>query len=242
VDHIPARSLFQGKQWPEGYVFPACAACNSGASDDELLMGVAVRILVGRAPTAEEQRELENALSGVRHRMPNVLRAFRERSRVETRRFFRENGVDQRSLAPDELYLMEIPREIQEAEARYGAKLGKALHYMHTRRIAPADAAVKVKVFTNVDLIKPNFPVETLRILTNGAVIQRGDTSLHERFTYRFAVTDTGEASAFWIVFGESTAMLVGVFSDGQRYEQRRADRLAKAANPEIADGLRDFA
>ena len=36
-DHIPARSLFVDRQWPEGFVFPACRSCNSSSRFDGLL-------------------------------------------------------------------------------------------------------------------------------------------------------------------------------------------------------------
>lgn len=227
IDHIPARGLFLGRVWPDGYEFPACEACNAGASDDELLMSVAIRIFLHKEPSEQEERELELALSGVKHRHPNLLRQFRELTRVETRRFLRERGHGTTLANGGELYVMNIPPEMSEAYGRYGTKLAKALHYLHAGKITPATAEIKVRALTNADLIKLPFPADVLNILTNGTQIGRGTTSLAEQFSYRFAITDDAEASAFWVTFGESTAMLLAVFSDAERYARTKATRLA---------------
>jgi hypothetical protein len=238
IDHIPARGLFLGRVWPDGYEFPACEACNAGASDDELMMAVAVRVLLFRDPSSTETQELENALSGLKYRLPHVLKKFRESSRVQARRFLRERGIETTN-GGTELFVMHVPEEIQSAAMRYGAKLAKALHYKHTGQIAKCTAAVKVKVMTNADLMAPTFPLESLSVLTNGAVIQRGVTSLKGQFDYRFAITEDARASAFWALFGESTAMLLAVFSDSQEYEQHKAARLAaRAGGLSLLEGL----
>jgi hypothetical protein len=33
VEHCPPRAMFDNKEWPEGYAFPACASCNGGSSN-----------------------------------------------------------------------------------------------------------------------------------------------------------------------------------------------------------------
>jgi len=128
-----------------------------------------------------------------------------------------------------EVYVMKIPPEMGEAYTRYGTKLAKALHYLHTKRIAPSTAAIKVRALTNADLIKLPFSADILNILTSGAQVRRGNTSLTDQFSYKYAITDDAEASAFWVTFGESAAMLLALFSDGERYERLKAARLRAA-------------
>jgi hypothetical protein len=39
-DHIPSRSILDARQWPEGYRFPACAACNRVTPSDEVVIAM----------------------------------------------------------------------------------------------------------------------------------------------------------------------------------------------------------
>src|ERR1017187_879161 len=43
-DHWPSRAIFNQRQWPEGYVFPACEQCNAATADDETLFAMLCRI------------------------------------------------------------------------------------------------------------------------------------------------------------------------------------------------------
>lgn len=202
-------------------------------------MSVAIRIFLHREPTTQQERELELALSGVKARKPHLIAQFKELSRMETRRFMRERGASMTLPGGGEVYVMNIPPEMGEAYTRYGTKLAKALHYFHTKRIAPSTSAIKVRALTNAELIKLPFSADSLNILTNGAEVRRGNTSLADQFSYKYAITDDAEASAFWVMFGESTAMLLAVFSDAERYEQTKAARLrAGQADSQIFDSL----
>ena len=36
--------MFQNRQWPEGFEFPACEACNHGSDDHDLLIAMLARM------------------------------------------------------------------------------------------------------------------------------------------------------------------------------------------------------
>ena len=127
IDHIPARGLFLNRQWAEGYEFPACTACNSGSSDDELMMSLLVRLRLAAGASPQAHKEVANAISGLKHRMPELQRQFKEVSRTQTRQYFRERGLSSPRLpGVGELYLMKPPDEVWRGVERYGLKLGKA--------------------------------------------------------------------------------------------------------------------
>jgi hypothetical protein len=44
VDHQPARALFDRKEWPEGYAFPACEPSNQSSKHAENRLALLVRI------------------------------------------------------------------------------------------------------------------------------------------------------------------------------------------------------
>jgi len=43
-EHCPPRAMFQHRQWPEGFEFPACDTCNGGTRDDDLLIAMLARL------------------------------------------------------------------------------------------------------------------------------------------------------------------------------------------------------
>lgn len=44
IEHCPPRALFQFRQWPEGFEFPACGNCNGNTSNDDLLLAMLARM------------------------------------------------------------------------------------------------------------------------------------------------------------------------------------------------------
>lgn len=43
-DHIPSRSMFLNRQWPEGFEFPACVECNRETRYDEEIVAFISRV------------------------------------------------------------------------------------------------------------------------------------------------------------------------------------------------------
>lgn len=228
-DHVPGRSLFLERLWPSGYVFPACVRCNNETSRDEALLAWLVRIRLSDFSPATE-REFEKFTLELTRRFPEIWAGINLHSRVETRRLLREmNLPTSMPGVTDLVHSMNLPDQVKEASERYGAKLGKALHYRHTRKIVPTNAVINSKMFTNVNALGPSLPAQVFSFLTGEAEIQRASTSLKDQFDYRFAVVEEGEASAFVISFGESMVIVVGIFVDPARYEEAHAaERLSQ--------------
>jgi len=216
IDHIPARHLFTDRQWPEGYVFPACAECNDASASDELVMGFLVRIQLSDM-SADEEKELGRAVWSIGDRHPELMQGMRELSRIETRRFLREQGVSITSF-PWEPYIVTVPETLMDVPKRYGEKLGKALYYFHTGKILPRSGVVSVTAMTNSQFMSPNFPLEKFNILNKKPILTRSGKSLESQFQYRYAVPDDGLGAAFLVQFRESTAMLILVHESMDTY------------------------
>src|SRR4051794_40646259 len=61
-DHVPSRALFRDRQWPEGYVFPACQKCNGVSSKHELIIA-----MLGRTyPDVEDETHKEQVVKLMR--------------------------------------------------------------------------------------------------------------------------------------------------------------------------------
>jgi hypothetical protein len=40
IEHCPPRAMFQFRDWPEGFEFPACESCNHGTADHDLIISL----------------------------------------------------------------------------------------------------------------------------------------------------------------------------------------------------------
>jgi len=223
-DHIPARSLFRQREWPVGYVFPACGGCNRESALDELAMGWLVRITISD-PDPQGEREMARALVQLHAKRPDWVAGMKELSRVETRRHMRERGLSLESFKGYDVGVVTMPPELLAVPERYGQKLGKALYYLHTERIVPRSGEVRVSVYPNADFMAKAFPRDSFGILTSRPVISRSGKALEEQFCYRYATVTEGGGAGFLVQFGESLAMVLLVVEDAAAYAERRAAR-----------------
>ncbi len=225
-DHIPARGLFLGRHWPEGYAFPACDYCNNSTSKDEFLLAWLVRINIADYSEAAE-KEFDRACKHLQRAAPDIWATIRLHSRIETRRLLRNNKLTGDNPLPgvDIIYSMTVSPAILEAADRYAVKLVKALHYLHTGRVVPQCAVVKAQVLTNAEAFGATYLDQFFHTITEEPQIRRAQTSLKGQFDYKYVVVEAGAASAFIVAFGQSTVMALLVFHDAKRYEESKARR-----------------
>ena len=186
-------------------------------------MGFLVRIQITNL-SESKSKELEEAITKMHDRYPEIINGMREISRTETKRSLRENGLPLDSL-PKPLYMVELPDSILDIAERYGKKLGRALYYMHTGTIFPATGRVFCEVMPNVRFMSDKFPLDAFEMLVATPAISRSRKSLADQFAYRWGMTAEKDAAAFLIQFGESTAMLVITYTDIDKYEKILAAR-----------------
>ena len=213
-DHIPARHLFRGRQWPEGYVFPACAPCNAASAVDELVMGWLVRVAISDL-SSEDEHELQLALAKLYDRKPHWVRAIKEMSRTDTRRSLREVGLHAASfkaLTSSEIYMVQLPEEMLKVPVRYGEKLARALYYKHSGKVLAADASIRVRVAPNSEYMSPTFPYEDFEVLSARPALARSGKSLDDQFSYRYGAASDGPAAGFMMRFGESMLIVALVY------------------------------
>jgi hypothetical protein len=229
-DHIPARSLFRNKQWPQSYVFPACSYCNKASSLDELVLGWLVRAQLG-IYAGDDKKEFQSALEKFQRRRPEWFAKMKEMTRTETRQHLRSHSLSASDFPGGEIYGMTLPEEITDALDRYAKKLGKALYYLHTQRIVPSSGVVMSKAMTNAEFMSPRFPLSKFDVMTIAPPMSRANCDLSDQFAYRYGVPEEGGGAAFLIQFRQSTVMLVTVYEDREEYLQRREVKYQSAVN-----------
>jgi hypothetical protein len=141
VDHIPSRSCFDERQFPEGFEFPSCNACNSGSSSDEQVVAMFSRVYSHPAVPAKPN-EIQKYLKGISNNNPEILSEMSE---------------DIQKIS-DDTYALHIGENSHEKFLSVLRKWAKAFHYRETGRIVPKGARIYANFWTaaNADKI-PQF-------------------------------------------------------------------------------------
>ena len=93
----------------------------------------------------------------------------------------------------------------------FARKLACALFYKHTESIVPANAAIAVRWYSNLQIEHDEIPRELADLLVGIPKLQRARTNLNEQFFYRWAASDTNAMTAFLAFFRQSLAILTFV-------------------------------
>lgn len=59
LDHQPARAFFIGREWPEGFVFPACTQCNRLSKDAENAISAIIFTATTKSDKARKRQQLD---------------------------------------------------------------------------------------------------------------------------------------------------------------------------------------
>jgi hypothetical protein len=205
IEHCPPRAMFQNRQWPEGFEFPACDRCNGGTRDDDLLIA-----MLARVDPLENRGDRDGKMPGL------MARAHK-----------RHPGMFERMLAigedgqPQASGEWQITDEMRQAVDVLAAKLAKGIYWRHTQDILPNDAGLAMTWYTNADVARDGGYklFESLQHLAgNAPLLTRSGTYLNDQFEYKFSLSPEkhiltmqakfGNAFGF-VVFGSTTPGLL---------------------------------
>lgn len=182
IDHCPARSFFERKQWPGSYEFPACEPCNSSARKAEQALSVLVRA----TRDEPEDSEWEKLFRGLANNLPEIIREWTSQSRNEERHamratFGRNEGDQLRRAGYGMISTGPLTSDFLNI---YMIKLSKALYYKHNGKIL--DGTVYIN---HISTVSKDTTPELLNILLSIAPIlpeiKRNNKSGLDQFIYR---------------------------------------------------------
>lgn len=208
-DHFPSRAIFDDRQWPEGFVFPACSSCNRSSSRPEIIIS-----FLSRVHTIEENekhsRAIEKCLTSIEYNYPGLLKQMQLSSR-QARNAVKLYGLPKpENSSYSELPLLSLDSPIiNEAVTIFGVKLMLALYYKHLGKALPASGGIALKWFSNLQILNGEIPEEIRSSLTCFSVTQRCNTSLQDQFFYQYGKSEK-EGAGFLAVFRMSFA-IVGI-------------------------------
>lgn len=226
-DHVPSRALFDGRQWPEGFEFPACFECNQASRFDEQIVAMLSRIHSATEPTDRDLLEVQESIRAVAANDPEVLREMKM-TPAQYERAATSYRLDRYRFPDGELPILAVGPRIHAAIENVARKLFCALFYKHTSRILPVTGGIAYRWFTNMQIEADHIPRELDPLLKNFPVLQRANTKLDDQFFYRWVTADEKSIAVFLAFFRRSFAILGFVSDDATIFRVQEGERIVR--------------
>jgi hypothetical protein len=224
VDHQPARALFDRKEWPEGYAFPACWACNQKSKDAENKLALLVRIDSNEEENPQRRADFQKYLQAMANNFPGLLRPLSTR---EKRQLFKEEGFSRPPGGFADLPIAGmLAHDAEQAFDLAFPKMLRALHFKHTGNIAPEGKdIVTYRWFTNAYVqILESEQFAPFKCLPAVPPMKRNGHDLSDQFGYRYGTDQNGMVSAFLMRFRMSMIVVGLVVQSNDLLPKERAD------------------
>lgn len=221
IEHCPPRSMFQHRQWPEGFEFPACDACNGGSSNDDLLVA-----MLARMDPFTNRGDLDGSQLGrmrlVNKQFPGLFERMMP-SPIEARVANRDLGiVPSPGTMHQQAGPVKVPHELHSAVSVLARKLVKGIYYQDTRLPFPNEGCLLLNWFSNAELLRAGkYPVfETLRELDGQAPqLKRSGKMLNDQFEFKFSLAADKSILVLQARFGAAFGLAVFGSSTPNRLE-----------------------
>ena len=134
IDHLPSRSCFDNRCFPDGFEFPACHTCNASTKEEE--QAVALLSRVHSHPDAPAiPAEIGRYTAGVANNNPDVIVSMIS----ETASISGREGV------------FRLGDPVHQAFDSVLKRWAKAFHYRETGVIVPSSGRIAVIYFSNAN-------------------------------------------------------------------------------------------
>ncbi|MCX7552595.1 hypothetical protein OS175_01790 [Marinicella sp. S1101] len=208
IDHIPARSLFLDRQWPEGYEFPACVKCNRNSRHAENIVAVISR-LSPHTSSRESHFKMKKRFDSLERNYPGILEEMKASAR-EKKDIVKKYGINQfEELTTKQMPLLKVNGPIvSEALNEFGRKMFLALYYKHTKSILPIEGGIEFFCFSNLQIDAGAIPEEIDSYINEFPELKRNNKDLSDQIFYRYGVFQKDEKAIFLTFFHNTLAML----------------------------------
>ena len=218
-DHIPSRVLFDNRQWPEGYEFPACVKCNRETRHDEQVVAMLSRIYPD-AKTPEEIKETQERIRAVSYNYPDVLIEMQPTLRQKRNAAKKYNITIPEGMTSADIPALSLKGPlVNKAVTNFGRKLFLALYYKHTNKVLPRESGVALLWFSNLQIENNELPKEIAGLVSNFPKLERCNTNLYEQFFYRYIISDCGAQAVFVAFFRQSFAIFGCINKDASKFK-----------------------
>ncbi len=211
IDHIPARSFFIDRQWPEGFEFPACYSCNQETRFIELRLALISRLDPTLPNDSPIHAEASKLLSSIAKTEPKFIHDLLKPVDLESKRKVLSNfniSFSERDLLKIDT-IINVPESVSDDVKRYGCKLAKAVHWKHTGRIVPQHADFLCYWQSNADMNSHRIDLFIAEFLKGIGTASRNNKFLGDQFVYRWGVSPDGRLGAYYFLFRFTFSIVV---------------------------------
>jgi hypothetical protein len=203
--------MFQKRQWPEGFEFPACKICNQSSDNQDLIIAMLARFdPTGRQ--SDDDGKLAGLMKAVNLQFPSLFNQMMP-SAVEARQRNRELGITPpHGGTHQEAGAVKIPAQIHEAVCVFARKLGKAIFYKESGNIFPDAGCILLNWFTNADFLRDGkyATFESLQELGgNVPTLKRSSQFLNSQFQYKLSISDKKDVFVLQALFGKAFGLVL---------------------------------
>lgn len=229
-EHCPPVTLFRDKQRPSGYVFPACARCNNGSSQQDQIVAVFAMSTAEAFKRGTADRYWVRRLRGVANNARLALD------------YVDFNGgravIDKRGMV--DLYELDTDsRFFSEWLNPWAAKLGCALYFEHSGEVIKRDQSITVRWQTDPRQMQDAYGEAIVNGLPSYKPVKQGSRDFSDQFSYRFAVNTNEQIGAFFVILQDFVSVLITVapLSVAARYSH--IVHYGESFSPDPIEGLK---
>ena len=201
-DHVPSKQMFHLKYRPQGLEFPACEQCNHSTSPHELAAALLSRLTnyIDSKAYVRELRKLMLQVDKNRHGLLQELEpSWQQQYDFDN---FKHPDIPHGWIARNAGGpLLNLSIQI------FGAKLCKALHYEHTKKIIPKSGAIYVQWHSNHDRFTGKMPDELINQLPDPKTLEQGSWNVRDQFEYSYLVDEDENRGFYFATFQKSFAI-----------------------------------
>ena len=216
-DHIPPRTIFDNRQWPEGFVFPACVNCNHASRSDEQICGLVCRFS-STPPDDHQLKEFSRHAEGVRNNFPGLVESMLVSANAKRTALSLLGLQKGNNETYNTIPLVKLGPEVKQALQTLGFKLGCALHYRHVGRAIPSPGIVVVRPMTNVQLLADGISPDFKKACPHLPELARAKSLLNDQFSYRIGSNKDAGISAALAVFRNVILLYIMTTEDPHQF------------------------
>lgn len=147
---------------------------------------------------------------------PEFFSDIRSLTANEVRRFLKDNGIEKPAgITTSDIPIVKLGRVVNNSVRKFGRKLFLALWFKHTGTILPKSGGIRIKWLTNASQSIDDATLATIfQTLSSVPPIIKNSHSLHNQFTYRYAITPAADGAGFLVWFRQSFGLLCTIAID----------------------------
>ena len=204
--------MFQFRRWPDGFEFPACAKCNQGTDDHDLLVAMLARMDPFHLTGDLDGRQL-GLMKAVHKQFPGLFEKMMPTAR-EARQHNREIGIQPLlgQTHQEASSMIKVPLEVHDAVCVLARKLAKGVYYRETGNVYPNEGCLILNWFSNEELVRGGkYPIFEILKKLGGSTpqLKRTGKLLNDQFEYNYSLSPDKAISVLQARFGNSFGLVV---------------------------------